>query len=98
MKVKMIATGLSRYGTRRLMAGDEFEATAKDAKLLKAIRKADYSKATAKAPPAIEQPPAPVAEIDALRAEFEARSGEAPDKRWGVPRLREEIDGLASEE
>lgn len=29
----------------------------------------------------------------ALRAEYEALTGEAPDKRWGEKRLRDEIDG-----
>lgn len=31
-------------------------------------------------------------DVEALRAEYEALIGSAPDKRWGAPRLKKEIE------
>lgn len=39
--MKMIATKTLRYGTRSLRAGDEFEASPRDARVLQAIGKAE---------------------------------------------------------
>jgi len=40
-RLKLIALKPLRYAGKSLLSGDEFEASAKDAKLLKAIRKAE---------------------------------------------------------
>lgn len=44
--------------------------------------------------------PAPSLDDDVLaeyRADYEALAGSAPDKRWGVERLRKELEALAAE-
>lgn len=45
------------------------------------------------APPAsAEVPSLPL--IEALRQEYLHRSGQAPDKRWGIPKLTKEVSAL----
>ncbi|EHM01148.1 hypothetical protein HMPREF9946_02223 [Acetobacteraceae bacterium AT-5844] len=39
-KISLVATKAFRFGGRALVAGDEFEASARDARLLKAVGKA----------------------------------------------------------
>lgn len=118
----LIARKPLTYATRRLRAGDEFEAEPMHARLLIAVKTAIAKPANVPAarPPqkpkaaqakpvetplpleaaagAKENPP-PLeserdADIDALRADYEAKSGERPDMRWGLARLKEEIEGL----
>lgn len=48
---QLIATKPFRYGTRHLVAGDTFDARAKDAKLLIAMRKAKEGRETGEIPP-----------------------------------------------
>ena len=44
-KVKLVAKAKLRYASRSMVAGDEFEATARDARILQAMRKAGPPKA-----------------------------------------------------
>lgn len=55
--LKLKATKPFRYASRALAVGDQFEATSRDARLLTAIRKAEYVRAEANVSP----PPARVA-------------------------------------
>jgi hypothetical protein len=76
---KLIAERTHNYGTRRLRAGDEYEATDMHASLLVANLMARYA------------PSSPSSdELDRLRAEAEAL-GVRVDRRWGDIRLRHEI-------
>lgn len=73
----LVARKTMTYAGKRLGVGDEFEPrTARDARILRAIGKAD-------APP-------PPDLLDDLRAAAEAR-GVKVDKRWGEERLHDEI-------
>ena len=99
--MKLIATKSLKYDTRRLQAGDEFEATNMHARILVGARRARY--APQQAEPEL---PRPVivpedrteadakeredAEINRLRAQAE-RLGIHVDGRWGVNRLQQEI-------
>jgi len=95
--MKLIATRSYRYATRRLQAGDEFDATDMHARILVGARKARY--APDRAPqqqPAVLMPtevveaPDVQPSIDKLRAQAE-RLGIVVDGRWGVTRLQQEI-------
>ncbi|WP_174873205.1 hypothetical protein [Enterovirga aerilata] len=87
MKTDLIATKAMRYGGRSLEAGDAFRAaTPRDARILTAIRKAEL------APDVDPEEAAKATRLDELRSEYEAVAGEAPDLRWGAPRLEEEIE------
>jgi hypothetical protein len=79
--VKLRAIKDLKYGTRRLLAGEEFEAPAKDARvLIEVIKKARAVREPARVPPpppdvaekiaaVVTPPPAPIVETDApLRA------------------------------
>jgi len=96
--MKLIATKSYRYDTRRLQAGDEFEATDMHARILVGARKARYAPEAAPEPsqPMVLMPTevveAPDAQpsIDKLRAQAE-RLGIAVDGRWGIARLQHEI-------
>lgn len=91
------------YGTRRLEAGDEYEAPAEEAIALVASRKADFAKAKKPAAVAPVQPvstpepepePQPIetpTSIDSLRLEA-TQLGINVDGRWGMARLRYEIE------
>jgi hypothetical protein len=86
--IDLIATKAMRYGGKALVPGDSFQASSRNAKLLKAIRKADD------APPPPPPPPAPTeAEIrlTALRDKYRAAKGEDADGRWGIDRLEGEL-------
>lgn len=100
--MKLIATrSLKKYGTRRMQAGDEFDATPRHAKWLFAVRKAKDARREAGTlpppPPAVarmlgsEHSEQPHPERDALRENAEAL-GVDVDGRWGADRLREEIE------
>lgn len=86
MKQKMIAKSRMTYGTRRLKAGDDFEATRGYARVLNAIGKASPAGADAK--------PAKLPEHDAitlLRAEYERVYRKRPFMGWDEGKLREKI-------
>jgi len=99
--MKLIATKSLKYATRRLQAGDEFDARDMHARILVGARKARY------APQQDEQEllrpvivPEDKTEADAkardddeinrLRAQAE-RLGIHIDGRWGINRLQQEI-------
>ena len=94
--MKLIATRNYSYNTRRLRAGDEFEANDYWARVLVGARRASYAAQQEETP----KPIARVAELepeddgakilDKLRAQAE-RLGIAVDGRWGVARLQQEI-------
>ena len=93
MKKRMIATKAFRYGARRLMAGDVFDAVARDARLFEAIGRAqryETREATAEVPPMPAEVAAALPDIDALRDK--ARSvGIEPDRRWSAATLERKI-------
>jgi len=81
---KLIAKQTHLYATRRLQAGDEYEAAEPDASLLVAVLMARY---------APDKPSAD--ELEHLRAEAEAL-GIRVDRRWGPVRLNYEIKMMRS--
>jgi hypothetical protein len=101
--MKLIATKRLKYDTRRMQAGDEFDATDMHARVLVGARKARYAPAQiVEPPPSMVEPeavavmPTEIVEatdepsIDKLRAQAE-RLGIAVDGRWGIYRLQQEI-------
>jgi hypothetical protein len=99
--MKLIAAKSLKYATRRLQAGDEFEARGqRDARVLVGARLARYAPEAAPEPPktavvmpteVVEAPEDEGAKIvNRLRAEAE-RLGIAVDGRWGAGRLQQEI-------
>lgn len=101
----LIATTSFRYGTRRLMAGDEFEAKPRDARLLLAIKKAEEPKARgALAAPAKKPKAAKVDDevedtddVRSLRQEYAALTGKNPSMRTSAVVLRERIEQAKEE-
>ena len=80
MKLEIVATRPLRYGTRALAAGQAFEATSRDAKILVGAGKARYPE-----PP----PPPPTADQMAeLREEYERVVGKRPFMGWSADELR----------
>lgn len=93
------ATRAFPYNSRRLLPGDLFEASDRDARLLLAVRKAERVREAAIVPP---PPPEVAAKIVAavgssddtlqkLRAEYEAALGKRPYMGWNAETLREKI-------
>jgi hypothetical protein len=92
-----------KYGTRRLEAGDVFDAKDRDARVLLATKKVAKVRAAAELappPPALAQAiqqsfpgtaPAPDPDLAAARAEYRAALGRAPWHRWTAAELRERI-------
>jgi hypothetical protein len=79
------------YATRRLVAGDPFDASERDARLLLATRKVRRLREPATVP----APPRQVAEkidLAVLRAEYERRMGKRPYHGWDADELRRRID------
>ncbi|GEP06427.1 hypothetical protein [Methylobacterium oxalidis] len=97
MRIDQIATKAMRYGGRVLKPGDTFQASRRDARVLQAIGKsgpppqADPSPQANPAPQVDLEEETKAAEIEQLRAEYEATTGDAADGRWGAPKLREKI-------
>ena len=105
---KLIATKGLRYATRRMMAGDEFVANNRDARLLVAIGKARH----ARVPGSLEAPPPTVLQkaknaagsavdgkeaLNKLRAEYTDLVGKKPFAGWKADELQRRIDeALAS--
>lgn len=96
MKLPMLATKAMTYGTRRLKAGDAFEANRQDARVLSAIGKADYSTRmlVAEPQPAAQRQAAPAPKVDApddiaaLRAAYHEKIGKRPFHGWDAETLR----------
>lgn len=76
--MRLVATKKFKYATRRLVAGDEFEAPDAHGLLLVGWRKAQRLEDEI------------VSELDKLRTKA-AALGIRVDKRWGVARLMNEI-------
>jgi hypothetical protein len=90
----LMASKRMRYATRRLLPGDVFEASNRDARLLVALKKASVHYAPAYQPPPPAAAPAVAHEADELkaaRAEYEAAIGRKPFHGWGVEQLRAKI-------
>jgi hypothetical protein len=89
--MRLIATRSFSYATRRLAAGDEFEAPGMIARALIGVKKARANEAPGPTPRQQPQPAPPARdEREALRELAEAKGLEV-DRRWGVDRLQEEI-------
>lgn len=102
MKLPLIASRPLVYGTRRLKAGDTFEATRSDARVLVILKKATFARPVGNlAPPSPEiarkiskatsAAPAGVADLKALRAEYQSLVGKRPAPRWDVATLKAKI-------
>lgn len=88
-RVAMRAEKTMRYGTRRLLAGDEFDAMCdRDARVLEALKKASRLKERAPVYVPPVPPDMPVSEIDRLR-DMALSAGLKVDRRFGEARLRE---------
>lgn len=105
--VRMVALKSTRYRGRLYRQGEAFDAPPAVADLYRKLRRALPADAIQQESPAAQ--PAPVdasraleaaqesLAIEALRAEFRALTGTAPDGRWGEARLRSAIsDARAS--
>jgi hypothetical protein len=94
----MVAGRPMRYGTRRLRAGDMFSATHGEATIFRALRWASDAadRVQVGREDYVLRAAAMQAEddIDVLRTEYELRAGKTADKRWGVARLKSEIEAL----
>lgn len=79
MRVPMIATRDLTYATRRLKAGDAFEAvSSNDARVLRAIKKADHA-------------PDPADDISHLRSVYQEKFGKRAFNGWDADTLKEKI-------
>ena len=83
MKQRMKALKAMTYATRRLRAGDEFDAPRRDARILAAIGRADYAQAAAAAAPV--EPVDPLADA---RAEYQAKIGKRPFHGWDIATIK----------
>jgi hypothetical protein len=97
------ATKQFRYDTRRLLPGDVFEASSRDARILLATRKVERVRDAAVVPP---PPPAVAAKIAStfaeepiakLRAEYEAVLGKRPFMGWDTETLQAKIAAVRAE-
>lgn len=79
------------YGTRRLLAGDVFPVSARDARVLEAIGRARFI--VEREMQAVPPPPAdmPVPDLDALREQAKS-VGLKVDRRLGAEKLKEMIE------
>ncbi|MBZ9653537.1 hypothetical protein [Phyllobacterium lublinensis] len=91
--MKLIATKSMTYATRRLQAGEQFEAGPRDARLLIAIKKAKPGDGDGEAGTSVPTIPVPepVGELAVLRAEYKAIAGKAAFNGWNAGKLREKI-------
>lgn len=101
MKLPMKATKAMAYGTRRLKAGDPFEASRQDARVLNAIGKAEYSTRMLTAAEPRKQHPldhdgdgrpggstSGGENMQALRAEYQAKMGKRAFPGWDAATLK----------
>lgn len=94
--VRLRARRSLTYATRRLMPGDVFEASARDARILLAVKKVKKVRDEAQVPPpppAVAEKIASVASVNddllKARAEYEQVIGRKPYYGWDVKTLRE---------
>lgn len=92
---KLIATQSMTYATRRLMPGDPFRASDRDADLLIRIKRAK----PARVPGTLPQPPAslkgkidPADDLKALREKYQEVVGKRPFGGWKADELQRRID------
>ncbi|WP_457812343.1 hypothetical protein [Sinorhizobium meliloti] len=78
--MKLIACRHLTYGTRRLLPGEMFEASDRNARLLIAVNKAKTA-----------QPDAGAHDLPALRKEYQKVSGKRPFNGWDAETLRSKI-------
>lgn len=95
--VPLIATKGLRYGTRRLLAEDDFTAPKRDARLLVAIGKARYRTEGARAATPTPAPTPAVDDLKALRETYKTATGKKPFGGWDAATLREKIAAAKSE-
>src|SRR5262245_44757990 len=92
----LVAVRSHKYGTRHLVAGDEYEVPAKHAVALVAGRKARFAPERPRPPaappqrPPVSLPEPAASDMEKLRARARTLGIEV-DGRWGVARLRDEI-------
>lgn len=92
--MKLTATRRFKYATRQLLPGDDFEAPSMVARALIGVKKA---KSAEEPRPPPSPPPAPLVDDERERLRDEAADlGVEVDGRWGVDRLREEIEGAVA--
>lgn len=84
--MKLVSKSKMTYGTRRLVAGDEFDATNTHGRVLLALGKASVA-GPANKPAKVPQHD----EMTLLRAEYERVIGKRPFMGWDEPTLREKI-------
>lgn len=96
--MKLIANKPLTYATRRLLAGDTFEASSRDARLLVGIKKARPH--PDRVPGSIEPPPTEVgakiaaqqpSELAQLRATYKAKTGKNAAPSWKVEDLKAKL-------
>lgn len=92
-KVDMTWTGKPKYyGGRTLRKGDTISVSPAHARLYRATGMAtDAPKQVAAVQQPAPAPTPPADDLEALRTRFETERGFAPDRRWGVTRLRNEL-------
>ncbi len=94
MKQKMIASVSLSYGTRRLVAGDEFMAPRRDARILAALGRARLADVLEPQYPPVPEPAA----LEMLRAEYERKLGKRAYHGWDEDTLREKIADAQTKE
>lgn len=95
----MIATKSQRYRGKALVAGQQFAAQSRDAKVLAAAGLATYATRDQARAPAVHREPAPTPtdEVAVLRADYEILAGRKPLGFWKADKLRSEIERLRAE-
>lgn len=87
--VGLVATKGLRYGTRRLVADDDFMAPKRDARLLVAIGKARYATADARPEPGASPSASP--SLGELRQQYQTKFGKRPFNGWDAEALQAKI-------
>jgi len=101
-RTSLVALKPMRYRTRALRAGDPFECTAAEARILVGARLAQDAPAVAPPRRPVGRPERPPSGAAAgtprdLGAEYEALAGRKPHPRWSDVRLRGEVAALKSQ-
>ena len=80
MRIKMVSKNTMFYGTRRLKAGDAFVVSARDARILAALGRAEYPEAAK-----------PADSLDDLRAAYRRQFGKKPFHGWSADQLKDKM-------